>query len=348
MTRVALFTKTFLEPTHHAIASVLRELHEYEFIVFTKQAAQRFDLPNVIRVVVTRDASLNELLTSACRWVHAIFDGDIGLRAAGAARIAGLPCIISFHGGFDTKAKIFDPLYREITRAAAQGAARVTVVSESDARRLHDIGVTRSVDVIPVPFDNRVLPHARRTPGQLIAIGRLIEKKGFDLAIRALRYLPPTYTLTIVGDGPLRGEWTKLAYDWGVASRLTWLGELGLERCLAALTTAWALVHPACVARDGNAEGTPQVILWAQAAGIPVVCSDSGDVGEIVTDGETGLRVPMRDPVLFASTIRKLEATEYAAKIVAHAQRRANGHSLDKVTSRWRSIYNDLARGPSI
>lgn len=349
MTRVALFTKTFLEPTHYAIAAVLRELRDYEFVVFAKQEAHRFDLPNVSRVVVTREVSPTELQASGCQWVHAIFDGDIGLRAAGAARIARLPYILSFHGGFDTKAKIFDPLYREITRSAAQDAARVTVVSKADTRRLGEIGVTRPVDIVPVPFDGSLLPPARREPGRLVAIGRLVEKKGFDLAILALRELPASYTLTVVGDGPRREEWTRLAVEEGIASRVHWLGELRLERCLSVLTTAWALIHPAGVACDGNAEGTPQVILWAQAAGIPVVCCNSGDVGELVDSGAAGVQVLARDPGLLAAAIRDLEIPERTAELITHAAARVSRHSLDLVVAQWRAIYRDLEKrtGPS-
>jgi len=343
MTRVALFTKTFLEATHHAIAGVVRELDDYEFIVFAKQFQNvaEFDIATVRGLVRCGTEFTDDLRSSDCRWVHAVFDGDIALRAAATAQQLGLPAILSFHGGFDTKAKIHDPLYREITRQAAQNAARVTVVSQADAQRLRDIGVMRNIDVMRVPIDRRLLPPARRTPRRLVAIGRLVEKKGFDVALRALAELPD-YELTIVGDGPLSDRLRGLADDLGVGNRVHWLGTQPLAQCLRILSESFALVHPAAIASDGNAEGTPQAVLWAQGIGIPVIVGDSGDLPEIVVDGETGLRRDPKDHRGFAAAAHALESEPFAESIIAAARRATAPHSVDAVIAQWRALYRDL------
>ncbi len=345
MSRVALFTKTFLEPTHYAIASVLARLTEHEFWVFAKVFAYEghFALTNVTRTVHFDRGFPDELRGSGCGWVHAVFDGDLALRAVGAAKELGLPAVLSFHGGFDTKAKIRDPLYREITRQCAESAARVTVVSHADADRLRQIGVRRSIDVVRVPVDLSILP-ARSEPraGHLVAIGRLVEKKGFDVALRALAKLPHDYFLTVVGDGPRRDAWTALARRLGVEDRVEWAGWQPLDRCLAILARALALVHPAVVAPDGNAEGTPQAVLWAQAMGVPVICGLSGDIGEIVRHRDTGLGVPAGNPEALASAVLALDSDALVGDLVRGGRAAANAHSLEAVLLEWRSIYADL------
>lgn len=177
----------------------------------------------------------------------------------------------------------------------------------------------------------------------LIAVGRLIEKKGFDLALRALSMLPASYSLTIVGDGPKREPWTALAQELQVANRVEWVGAVPLQQCLELVSLAFALVHPGRIGQDGNAEGTPQVIIWAQAMGIPVVCGNSGDLSEIVSD-DSGVRVDSERPEQLANAVLALESSDFAKYIIAAARNAVASHSLEDVISQWRSIYEEVAR----
>ncbi len=307
--KVALFTHHFLEPTHHAIAQVLRGLEQHSFVVFAKRFELWADhaLTNVSsRHVYVKGTPLS-LREEGVDLVHAIFDGKVALRAGEVAAELGLPFVLSFHGGFDIHAKIRDPRYTAPTRALAQQATAVTVVCAADVERLRRIGVERHVDVIRVPVDVGALPESAPQAGRLVCVARLVPKKGVDLAIRALIDLPK-HQLVVVGDGPERQRLVDQACASGVAGRVRFCGTLGLQSMLTTLASASVLVHPARVADDGNADGTPQAMLWAHALGLPIVAADTGSIAELVTDGRSGILVPAESPAALAAAVRRLDA----------------------------------------
>lgn len=339
MVRVALFTHFFLEATHHAIRQLVESQEGVSFRVF----ARRF-LPSAqaINTVESCDyfakGRIGPSNLKGCDIVHAIYDGDTAFDAAILANKAGLPFVVSFHGGFDTNSKIFDLRYRTITKEVAQSATTITVPSESDRLRLQDIGVKNSIVILPVPIDPQILPEvAPRNRNQLISIGRLIPKKGFDVAIKALSYLPKKYKLTIIGDGPLREELRLLAQLLKVEERVEWLGTMPLRQTLDKLNQSSILVHPARVAPDGNAEGTPQVILWAQALGVPVISTPTGSITDIL-DCESGALIQPNAPQALAHAITSIAKDEDLIDRLLHRRR-------DIIRSRSKSTISKILTG---
>jgi len=348
--RVALFAKQFLEPTHHAIAAVLISLGHCLFSVYAKRLTLDCEPPgNVVEYAICSPGSMPVLARGGYDLVHAIFDGDLAIVAATAARRAGLPFVLSFHGGFDTQAKIFQAAYAHDVREIASAATAVTVVCRADEARLHALGVQRRIDVVPVPIDPALVPLRRHVePGCLIVIARLIEKKGVDTAIETLRQLPEEFRLTIVGDGPLGGGLKAQAQDSKLGDRVEFAGRLSLAETLRLAAGSEALLHLARVARDGNAEGTPQTILWAQAMGLPVVACATGSLGEIVAHRRTGMLVPPDEPTGIARAILELRSNSNLRRhIVAAARRQVRRrHLLSDVSARMLGIYRRLAAPP--
>jgi glycosyltransferase involved in cell wall biosynthesis len=345
--KVALFSHNFLEPTHHAIASVLNELQGHSFSVFAKRFYHQrsFQLSNVVAYCdYKRDIEIN---LRPFDLVHIIYDGDIAFQAAELASTTRIPFILSFHGGFDTKCKIYDPRFTARTRRIAELARVVTVTSKTDVTRLQFLEIQASITVVPVPVDFRVLPQAgKRRETKLISIGRLIEKKGIDVALKALATLPPQYTLDVIGEGVLEKSLCALSQSLGLVRRVDWLGLCTLEKTLQTLNECGVMVHAAKPGSDGNSEGTPQVILWAQAMGVPVVSTYSGDVPDIVEHNETGLLVAPDDPLAIAKAVMKL-ADDFGLrhKIILEARRRVtNVHGLTEISALWQKIYWQAAR----
>lgn len=338
--RVALFTHHFLEPTHFAIAQVLEAMADCDYTVYAKRFQDHFELANVRRRIVYRKGLVPGLLPGRFDVVHAIYDGKTALRAHQAAAMADIPFILSFHGGFDTHAKILDAEFRERSRAVAQAAAAVTVPCEQDIGRLRRIGVTRRIIVLPVPVVLSVSRESREAdPDKLVVVGRLIPKKGVDVALRAMPCLPG-HTLDIIGDGERRPELERLASNLGVSDRVRFLGLLPIAEMERHLIRAFALLHPARVAADGNAEGTPQVILMAQALGVPVVAAESGSLGEIVDREHTGILVPPDDPQALAGAVRRLGGDPELRERLEHLPF-AGERSIGNVSARLREIYVD-------
>jgi len=341
--RVALFTHHFLEPTHHAIAQVIEGLTHCAFTVYAKRFENHFRLPNVVDRITYRKGVAPGLSSEFFDVAHAVYDGKTAIRAAMASQEAKLPFVLSYHGGFDVHVKIHDPRYREATRLITEAAAAVTVPCRGDIDRLRAIGVQRSIRVVPVPIDFSRLPVATRIEGRrLVAVSRLVPKKGVDIAISALVRLP-TYELIVVGDGELRSQLEEHARDVGVRERVRFLGLLPLDSVLELLRSAFALVHPARIAPDGNAEGTPQAVLWAQAMGVPVIASRSGSLEEIVEDGRNGRLVPTEDPDGIAIAVKELEHEP----LLRDRWRRGvelSHHSIERVVQNVATIYRDALR----
>lgn len=351
--KVALFTKAFLEPTHVAIAQVVRGLPGIQFEVFSKLFSELpgLPIPNAkLAATLPTETKLDEAV-SKCDLVHAIYDGPIAFRAFEAARTCRLPFLLSFHGGYDTNAKIWKPNHRVLTCNLCEEADAVTVVSKIDAARLASIGVRRPIEIAPVPIDLMALPPRKAigADAPIVAIGRLVPKKGFSIAIAALTMLPPTFRLEIIGDGPEAAPLRETARNLGVQGRVTFHGFLPLNETLHRLAQARCLLHPAIQAEDGNAEGTPQIILWAQAIGTPVIAGASGSISDIVAHEHSGLLVKPGDANTIATAVLRLMGDSALAEKLARIARMEvlSARNLNTSVSEWRSRYLRLTSNKS-
>lgn len=135
---------------------------------------------------------------------------------------------------------------------------------------------------------------ARRTalPGgrTVLAVGRLIEKKGFGVLVDAAAALGPDVRVRIVGDGPLRAELEAQIEATGAPVEL--LGSLPPARVRLALEEADVLTMPCVVARDGDRDSMPVVVKEAMAMGLLVVASDEVGLPECVRAPWGFLAVP--------------------------------------------------------
>jgi glycosyltransferase involved in cell wall biosynthesis len=173
----------------------------------------------------------------------------------------------------------------------------------------------------PVPPDARVL----------LAVGRLTEQKGTDVAVRALPLLPEDAVLVVLSSTTeRRAELEALARELGVADRLFLLGRL--PDVAAWLRRADVFVHPA------RWEGFGLAVLEAMLAGLPVVASDVSSLPELVVDGETGLLVPPDDPTALAAAI--LSALDDAPRLGAAGLARARSEfSVARMADRTAALY---------
>ena len=151
----------------------------------------------------------------------------------------------------------------------------------------------------------RSRPHPETGP--VVAVGRLVEKKGFRYLIEALATPDgqAVERLVIVGTGPLRGELEELARQLGVAGRVEFAGARPPEAVKALLEEAVVLAMPCVVATDGDRDSMPVVVKEALAMEVPVVVSDEVGLPEIVRD-EWGRLVPPADSAALAAALREL------------------------------------------
>lgn len=152
-------------------------------------------------------------------------------------------------------------------------------------------------------------PRRESSPPMLLAVGRLIEKKGFDTLVRAaalLRDRGLQFRLAIAGDGPLWPELQRLINELDVGDFVRLIGPLTHEELERHFASATAFVLPCRIAADGNRDGLPNTILEAMARGLPVVSTTLASVQEAIADQIEGLLVVPQDPAALAGALGRL------------------------------------------
>lgn len=153
-------------------------------------------------------------------------------------------------------------------------------------------------------------PRADREPKALtiLSVGRAVEKKGYPDLIAALARLPdtPAWRFVHVGGGPHVAALRRLAQRAGIAHRTEWAGALARPDLLARLRAADLFVLASRVARDGDRDGLPNVLLEAQSQGLPCVATRVSAIPELIEDGVNGILSPPGDPAALAAGIERL------------------------------------------
>lgn len=137
-------------------------------------------------------------------------------------------------------------------------------------------------------------PLEARTQGLVLGVGRLVEKKGFDLLLEAVAALAPTrpgLRCVIVGDGDQRAALEALTDALAIADRVTFTGALPQPDVARWLREAHVLAAPCRVGGDGNQDALPTVLLEALGAGLPSVSTPVAGIPEIVGHDREGLLV---------------------------------------------------------
>lgn len=143
----------------------------------------------------------------------------------------------------------------------------------------------------------------------IVAVGRLVEKKGFAYLLQALSLMKQSGTefqATIVGDGPLRDELKSLQRALGLEELVTFAGWCEPTGVQKHLEHSDINIVPSVIAKNGDEEGLPLTIVEASARGLPTVGTVHSGIPEIVRDGETGLVVEERNAEALAGAIKSL------------------------------------------
>jgi colanic acid/amylovoran biosynthesis glycosyltransferase len=143
----------------------------------------------------------------------------------------------------------------------------------------------------------------------IVAVGRLVEKKGFlDLlkacAILAKRGL--TFRCDIVGDGEESLSLGQAIKDLALNNHVHLLGAKPQQEVIAKIQAASVFALPCVIGEDGNRDGLPTVLLEAMALGTACVSTNVTGIPEILRHEQTGLEVPQRDPLALANALERL------------------------------------------
>ena len=242
------------------------------------------------------------------------------------------------------------PMLTGFLRWAIRSASRNVAISSTTAaevRRLADV----PVEVIPYtvslpPAEPRVLP--ADAPFTILSVGRLVERKGNDVLLRALAALRPKVPrarVVIVGDGPERGKLEALARELGVEDAVELRGRVSDDDLRRAYRESSVFALPAIVDARGDTEGLGVVLLEAMNYAVPVVASAAGGIVDVVEDGASGLLLPPGDVGALAAALERLANDEaLAARLGAGGRERLRTRfTWESIVGRWRAIYDEVA-----
>ena len=171
----------------------------------------------------------------------------------------------------------------------------------------------------------------------VVAAGRLVRQKGFDILLRAVAAMRGADTrLAILGEGPDRNALATLAGELGLRERIIMPGHV-------ADPAPW-FAHAAAFALSSRWEGFGHVIVEAMACGAPVVAFDCPHgPADIIEDGETGLLVPPQDAEAMAGALdRAIDDRELAGRLRDAGQRAARRFSAPAIARAYAALFDDL------
>jgi glycosyltransferase involved in cell wall biosynthesis len=181
--------------------------------------------------------------------------------------------------------------------------------------------VYHGIDLKRFPRRTAVPEKSPRDPVVILSVARLVEKKGTDVLLQALARVSPAlqWRLVHVGGGPLTPKMKAMARALGIADRIAWRGALTQQDVLREYRKADLFALASRIARDGDRDGLPNVLVEAQSQGLACVATRVSAIAELVRDGETGVLVDENDPEALARALETL--------IADPARRRALGQA---------------------
>jgi colanic acid/amylovoran biosynthesis glycosyltransferase len=244
--------------------------------------------------------------------IHAHF-GPVANNLRFARHVWKAPLVVTFHGydycsvPREQGRHIYDRLFRD--------ADAVVAISDYALTKLEELGCpTEKIRVLHTGVRLSDFPYRPRTlvegeTVRILAVGRLVEKKGFEFAIRAIalvRRKYPNLRYDIIGDGPLRTALQQLIRELGLEEVVSLLGTADSDFIREKMAQAHLFLLASVTASDADQEGIPVSLMEAQAAGLPVLSTTHSGIPELIADGVSGTLVPERDIEALAGRLLNL------------------------------------------
>jgi len=209
---------------------------------------------------------------------------------------------------------IFAPSKFEIGLDKIVEAARVVVTETDYAEKFLRERFPERADRIHRVYNGLNLAEFGRAtfssdPPSIVAIGRLIVKKGFANLIRACALLLErgrSFQCNIFGEGPLENQLRAQIEELALQKRIQLPGPKPQHELRECLARASVFVLPSVPEAEGGMDNLPTVIMEAMATGLPVISTRIGGIPEMVVENETGFLVQPEDAVALADEIEKV------------------------------------------
>lgn len=299
-----------------------------------RRAWERRSTATVRHFLQAGHLSATRLVDSSVRHLHAHFCHTPTSVAFFASELTSIPFSFTAHAK-DIYTSEPDQLLRKIERARF-----VVTCTRYNARHLLELartnGCTTPIHTIYHGIDLDLFSYGTRPrtapPFQILSVGRLVGKKGWDVLLPALKLLREggmDFRFTHIGSGEEEADVRKLIEELHLGDRVRMLGTLPHSVVIDHYRKAHCLALACKIADNGDRDGIPNVLVEAMAVGLPVVSTRVSAIPELVENGVTGSLVEPERPDLLAAAIRStLERTE-ALETMAQAARARVEESFD-------------------
>jgi phosphatidylinositol alpha-1,6-mannosyltransferase len=269
---------------------------------------------------------------------------NVAPAALTSRRLSKVPYVQYVHG----REAVIRP---RLTRAGLGGAAAVIAVSSyAQGLALRFGAPTEPTHQIPPGIDLYRAPvDVRASRPTIVTVARLEQRyKGHDVLIRALalvRARLPDVRLVVIGDGPLRPVYERLARSLGLDGTVEFRGAVDDDARDRALDEAHVFAMPSRLPSDGGGEGFGMVYLEAAVHGLPTVAGDVAGAVDAIEHGRTGLLVDPRDHVAVAGALTTLlEHPAEAEALGRAAAKRAEDFSWPRIGERVAEVLLSVVR----
>ncbi|MEY4743817.1 MAG: hypothetical protein RIR34_1156 [Actinomycetota bacterium] len=271
-----------------------------------------------------------------------------------------IPLLITTHGG-DIYA-LNHPLLLRLKRWVFARAAAITTVNSQMKAQLVAWGQpAEKISLLPMGVDTETVgaisASTKKVPGQLLVVGRLVEKKGIEYLFDAMRILreratagssagtsaaAATAKLRVIGDGPIRAELEAKAAGLPV----TFLGQRGRADVLAAIASSEIMLIPSVTAANGDQEGLPVTLLEGGAGRVCVIASCLPGIDEVIEDGVSGLLVPQRDAEALAAALESALGDEaLRAKLASGIATSVKRFDIGVIGAGYNDVLSKISAG---
>ena len=285
--------------------------------------------------------------------LHVQCFGPNGTYATALSRLSRVPLVVTLQGEtmmddadiFDTSQVLRTSLRAGIRAASAVTACSAFTLADAVARFGLTPGRGQVVvngvsleDATGVPTAD--LPAPMGDVAYVLALGRVVDKKGFDLLLAGYAAMDPTLRtadLVTGGTGPALERLEAQAEESGIADRVHFVGRLSREQVAAAMAGARVFVMPSRLEPFGI------VVLEAWRAGTPVVATARGGAPEYVRDGQDGLLVDPFDTAAVADVLGRVLTDDRLRRSIAAAGRaRVEAFAWPRVAEAYRAVYRSV------
>lgn len=377
--RIGLLTDGYWPGTNGVIRYV--SLHKsaletlgHEVYVFTWGTERPDDEPGVIRSpglpfikpgyhVALRYSRQAEAILSTLDLLHANQPLLSGMLALRYGKRYGLPVVLTCHSRYDLLGPIYlpfipPPTYRAIVRRylrrISDGYSLVIAPTEEAARVIQDLGVRRSIEVIPYGIE---LDHCRRLRRRLtrmdlglpdstplaIFVGRLAPEKDVHFLLQALARpeLAQAYLL-ILGDGSERPRLEATVRELGLGQRVRFAGEVPPADVPAYIALADLFVTASRI------EMMPLSILESLAVGVPVLGPDVSWLRQVIQPEVNGLPIEPEVASFARAWAALLQDEELRARLAHGAQVSSEQydirHSVERIVACYEQVLQEHRR----